>query len=62
LKAPEITLGIKGIIFFILFPGLCFAWEGIVTRVIDGDTVTVAHKGKTVKIMLYGIDTPERSQ
>ena len=28
----------------------------------DGDTVKVLHEGKQIRIRLYGIDTPEKSQ
>ncbi len=40
----------------------CLAWKGEVVAVADGDTITVDHNGKRVKVRLYGIDTPERSQ
>lgn len=45
-----------------MVPTPSLAREGRVTQVIDGDTNTVSHKGNTVKIRLYGIGTPERSQ
>jgi endonuclease YncB( thermonuclease family) len=52
------------IIFFllVLFPVFCFAWQGKVVHVTDGDTITVLRDGKREKIRLYGIDTPESSQ
>jgi endonuclease YncB( thermonuclease family) len=37
-------------------------WSGMVVGVSDGDTITVLHDGKGVKIRLYGIDTPEKRQ
>lgn len=40
----------------------CFAWQGKVIHVADGDTITVMHDGKPEKIRLYGIDTPEKKQ
>ncbi len=43
-------------------PTLCYAWSGKVVHVADGDTITVERDGKKVKIRLYGIDTPEKSQ
>jgi len=38
------------------------AWEGTVTRVLDGDTILVRHQGETITIRLYGIDCPEYGQ
>jgi len=39
-----------------------FAWPGKVVNVSDGDTIKVLHDGQQVKVRLYGIDCPERSQ
>ena len=51
------------IVVLLLIPfSVCFAWEGKVIKVTDGDTITVMHKGKPEKIRLYGIDTPEKKQ
>ena len=47
---------------FILYSSLCWAWEGKVVRVMDGDTIIVIHQGKRVRVRLYGIDTPESTQ
>ncbi len=33
-----------------LFPGICFGWQGRVVGVSDGDTITVLHDGKGEKI------------
>jgi len=33
-----------------------------VTKVVDGDTIVVMHPGKSVKVRLFGIDTPESTQ
>lgn len=38
------------------------AWEGTVTRVLDGDSILVRHQGETITIRLYGIDCPEYGQ
>ena len=45
------------------FPCLAWPWSGMVVGVSDGDTIKVmgAHN-KQVKIRLYGIDCPEKSQ
>ena len=53
--------------FFILFillllPSISLAWSGKVVHVADGDTITVMKSGQKVKVRLYGIDTPEKSQ
>jgi len=47
---------------FILYSSLCWAWEGKVVRVVDGDTIIVTHQGKRARVRLYGIDTPESIQ
>ncbi|MFN4246056.1 MAG: thermonuclease family protein, partial [Brevinematia bacterium] len=46
-----------------------FAWSSFGTTIIgkvidvhDGDTITVVSKGKSYKIRLLGIDTPETSK
>jgi len=37
-------------------------WEGVVTRVIDGDSLRIKRGNKPVTIRLYGIDSPEYGQ
>jgi endonuclease YncB( thermonuclease family) len=49
-------------ILFVLWAPTSFAWFGKVVSVVDGDTVKVLRDGKQIKIRLYGIDTPEKSQ
>jgi endonuclease YncB( thermonuclease family) len=50
-------------LFALLFSaGNVGAWEGIVVKVIDGDSLQVRHNGKIHEIRLYGIDTPEYRQ
>ena len=36
--------------------------QGEVTKVIDGDTITVKTKKREIKVRLYGIDAPEKKQ
>lgn len=36
--------------------------RGIVTRVVDGDTITCLVAGRTMRIRLFGIDAPEAEQ
>jgi micrococcal nuclease len=50
------------ILSLILLPASCFAWNGQVVHVADGDTITVTRNGERVKVRLYGIDTPEKTQ
>lgn len=38
------------------------AQEGQVVAVLDGDTIEVMEQGKAVRIRLYGVDAPEKSQ
>jgi len=46
----------------LLAPSAALAWQGVVARVSDGDTVVVARGRKAVKLRLQGIDAPELSQ
>jgi endonuclease YncB( thermonuclease family) len=56
----------KKIVFLatiLLIANTAFAFTGSVTRVSDGDTIVVQREdGSTVKVRLYGIDTPESKQ
>lgn len=46
----------------LLLPGLALAWSGKTVGVSDGDTITVMRDKSPVKIRLYGVDCPEKSQ
>lgn len=37
-------------------------WTGRVVGAADGDTVTILRGGKAVRVRLWGVDTPEKSQ
>lgn len=50
------------LILLLICPSHVFAWSGKVVGISDGDTIKVLKEGKAVKIRLYGIDCPERSQ
>ena len=38
------------------------AWDGVVVKVLDGDSIEIKRNGKVHTIRLYGIDTPEYKQ
>lgn len=43
-------------------PAFAEALTGIITKVADGDTVTIQANGKTERVRLIGIDAPESAQ
>jgi micrococcal nuclease len=53
-----------GMFLFLVFivPSLCHAWSGKVVYVVDGYTIDVERNGKSVRVRLYGVDTPELDQ
>ena len=50
------------LLLILVLPAISWGWHGMVVGISDGDTITVLHDGKGVKIRLYGIDTPEKRQ
>ncbi len=48
----------------LLLPDLATAWSGVVTRVLDGDSLIVLRDGtgQSEQVRLYGIDCPEYGQ
>jgi endonuclease YncB( thermonuclease family) len=50
--------------FFWLYASTCFAWQGVVTHVSDGDTLWVQpfSRHRVVKVRILGIDAPEICQ
>jgi len=51
------------IILILLWPLTAHAWMAKVVSVTDGDTIKVVNTEQLqVKIRLYGIDTPEKTQ
>jgi micrococcal nuclease len=50
------------LILLLVSAGGVHAWEGVVVRVIDGDSMQIRRDGKIYEIRLYGIDTPEYKQ
>ena len=53
---------VQVLIALLVFPCSVWAWSGKVVDVADGDTITVLRDKKQVRIMLYGMDTPEKGQ
>lgn len=51
------------VLVVLFFPVFCFALDGKVVGVSDGDTVTVLSIDKQqIKVRLYGVDCPEKAQ
>jgi len=50
------------IILLIPLPLQAETFLGTVTRIIDGDTLVVKTKGRSVRVRLYGVDSPENGQ
>lgn len=40
----------------------CYAWQGKVVGITDGDSIRVLHDNQEIKIRLWGIDCPEKHQ
>ena len=57
---PRLFLPILILLLFAALPA--HGWSGRVCSVADGDTISVLHEGRAVKIRLYGIDCPEKHQ
>jgi len=59
------TVVILALCCSILRPGIAFCGEpfsGFVKKIIDGDSIIVYAKNKTIEVRLYGIDCPEYDQ
>lgn len=56
--------GVWSVIFVFLFVGAgqAWGWQGVVVKVLDGDSLRVQREGRMTEIRLYGIDTPEHRQ
>ncbi len=50
------------VLFCLSLASSAFAWQGRVVSVPDGDSLKVESQGKTYKVRLYGIDSPEYEQ
>jgi endonuclease YncB( thermonuclease family) len=62
--APVFQIGLF-FIFFFLLPVSAGAWNSgtaVVEKIIDGDTIRMKYNSKTIKVRLWGIDTPEYHQ
>jgi endonuclease YncB( thermonuclease family) len=49
-------------VFYLILPCAAWAWTGRVVDVAAGEKITVLKNGKSVEILLYGIDCPEEGQ
>jgi endonuclease YncB( thermonuclease family) len=49
-------------VFYLIMPGLAWAWSGMVVDVVTGETITVLRNGKNEEVSLYGIDCPDEGQ
>jgi len=50
------------LLFLLVSNVTALAWDAVVVKVLDGDSIEVSRDGKIVEIRLYGIDTPEYKQ
>lgn len=53
---------LAGLLWGACSEGLPDRFQGRVTWVNDGDTLIVLHKGRKIRVRLYGIDAPEKEQ
>lgn len=49
-------------VVMLAMPVSCWAWEGKVIGVSDGDMITVMHDGREERLRLFGVDTPDEPQ
>jgi len=58
-----LVITVKGFVAVVLIYFLsclsAFAWEGYVTKALDGDSLRVRKGNRVYEIRLYGIDSPE---
>lgn len=54
--------GLAAICCVLLLAGTCFAWDGKVVGIADGDTITVMHDGRGERLRIWGVDSPEKKQ
>ena len=53
---------ILSLLFILNLPGDLLAWQGVVTKVVSGDTLEVMKDQRKVKIQLYGAHAPQSDQ
>lgn len=63
---PESEYFVRSWVLFCLLAvqaPLALAWQGVVTQVIDGDSLKIRHEsGRIYDVRLYGVDSPELAQ
>lgn len=61
-----LVITVKGFVAVVLIYFLSclsvFAWDGYVTKVLDGDSLRVRKGNRVYEIRIYGIDSPEYGQ
>ncbi len=62
MKHRNLPLAIVILVTILALPAFAANFTGRVVGVVDGDTIDVLHKGKAVRVRLYGIDCPEKKQ
>ena len=61
-KAPNTLIPFCFALMYMIMPCPAWAWTGRVVNVAAGETLTVLKNGKSVEVLLYGIDCPEEGQ
>ncbi|WP_310598964.1 thermonuclease family protein [Desulfobulbus sp.] len=61
-KKWALLLGCALVVWAVQGEARAEVWEGVVTRVLDGDSFRIKRENQLVTIRLYGIDSPEYGQ
>jgi endonuclease YncB( thermonuclease family) len=61
-KAPTAPIPFCPAVFHLISPCAVRVWTGRAVGVAAGETIMVLNTGKSVEILLYGIDCPEEGQ
>tara|TARA_B110000495_G_C22480077_1_gene296641 strand:+ start:34 stop:540 length:507 start_codon:yes stop_codon:yes gene_type:complete len=62
MRVTLVLIGLLALFFFNNAYSEISEFNGIVSKVLDGDTIHVLHENKTIKIRLSHIDAPEHKQ
>jgi micrococcal nuclease len=61
-KALSTLIPFYFLVLYMIIPCPAWAWTGRVVDVAAGETITVLKNGKSVEVLLYGIDCPDEGQ